>query len=323
MSSNTVKVDKQKLLSVYRKAILQQVDLDSVDRKVLEMAKRATANKKFEQQLDEKVQETFWQRIPNFVRVGAALMPLLFIGIGIFLAGSAAWPIISYFLPSFEFSHNQLRSPVPLQTMASRAEAQNLVFAKQEIAADDSEQELGRRVSDYPIMIDYDLDYTNLSNWFSENLADEELFNQQIEEYTLDIPSLNINNAKVRVGGTDLNKSLIQYPGTALPGQTGAPVIFGHSVLRQFYNPSEKNPRRYTSIFSTIMTLKPGDKIYLTYNNTRYTYEVQSNTEVQPTDTFILAQRLDARQLKLVTCVPEGTVLRRGIVIAQLVRDVE
>jgi LPXTG-site transpeptidase (sortase) family protein len=321
--NHTVKVNKQQLLSVYRKAVLRNVDLDEVDRKVLEMANREVANQKFEQHLDEKVQQTFWQRIPNFVRVGAALMPLLFIAVGIFLAGSAAWPIISYFLPSFEFTHNQLRSPVPLQTMASRQDAQNLVFAKQEISADETEEELGQPVSDYPIMIDYDLDYTNLSNWFSEYLTEEELSDQQIEEYTLDIPSLKVNGAKVRVGGTDLNKSLIQYPGTALPGQTGAPVIFGHSVLRQFYNPSEKNPRRYTSIFSTIMTLKPGEKIYLTYNNTRYTYEVQSNTEVQPTDTFILAQRLDARQLKLVTCVPEGTVLRRGIVIAQLVRDVE
>ncbi len=48
---------------------------------------------------------------------------------------------------------------------------------------------------------------------------------------------------------------------------------------------------------------------------------MQSNTEVQPTDTFILAQRYDVRQLKLVTCVPEGTVLRRGVVIATLVKE--
>ena len=160
-----------------------------------------------------------------------------------------------------------------------------------------------------------------MSNWFDEQSDDFASLNYEVEEYRLDIPSLNVSNTKVRVGGSDLNKSLIQYPGTALPGEPGAPVIFGHSVLRQFYNPSEKNPRRYSSIFSKIMTLKNGDKIYLTYNNVKYTYQVQSNTEVQPTDTFILAQRYDVRQLKLVTCVPEGTVLRRGIVIAQLVKE--
>jgi LPXTG-site transpeptidase (sortase) family protein len=69
------------------------------------------------------------------------------------------------------------------------------------------------------------------------------------------------------------------------------------------------------------MTLENGDRIYLTYDNVKYTYVVQGKTEVKPDDTFILAQRIDVRQLKLVTCVPEGTVLRRGVVTAQLVKE--
>jgi len=106
-----------------------------------------------------------------------------------------------------------------------------------------------------------------------------------------------------------------------LPGQPGAPVVFGHSLLRQFYNPKESNPRRYNSIFSTIMTLDKGDKIYLYYGDVRYTYVVEDKTEVKPTDTYILSQDYGVRQLKLVTCVPEGTYLRRGVVTAQLIRD--
>ena len=118
-----------------------------------------------------------------------------------------------------------------------------------------------------------------------------------------------------------MNKSLIAFPGTALPGEYGAPVIFGHSVLRQFYNPNEKNPRRYNSIFSTIMTLKNGDQIYVTHDNIKYTYVVQEKTEVKPTDVYILNQKYDAAHLKLVTCTPEGTYLRRGVVTAQLVKQ--
>jgi LPXTG-site transpeptidase (sortase) family protein len=318
------KIDKQQLLSVYRRALLRNVSLDLVDQKVFDLSKRELANRKFEAQLDEKVQESFWQRIPSFVRFGAAAMPLLLIVIGIILAGSAAWPILSYFMPKVSFANSSLLSPVPLADLKQANDQGNLVFAKQSINQDEGQQgteSLSAASLDEPIMLDYDLDFTNLSNWFGEHLAELQDFDQQAEEYRLDIPSLNISNAMVRVGGTDLNKSLIQYPGTALPGQMGAPVIFGHSVLRQFYNPSEKNPRRYTSVFSKIMTMKTGEKIYLTYNNVKYTYEVQSNTEVQPTDIFILSQRLDARQLKLVTCVPEGTVLRRGVVIAQLVKE--
>ena len=169
-----------------------------------------------------------------------------------------------------------------------------------------------------PKIMDIELDYTNLKNWFEEPMDTLEQENYS-SEYMIEIPKLDIENAKVHIGGTNLNKSLIQYPGTALPGDVGAPVIFGHSVLRQFYNPSEKNPNRYNSIFSTIMTLKNGDKIYLTHEGIKYEYVVLDKTEVKPEDTYILAQRNDAKLLKLVTCTPEGTYLRRGVITAQLV----
>ena len=173
-------------------------------------------------------------------------------------------------------------------------------------------------------MIDEELNYTKLNTWFTGSLPELAAGQAQrpdiVKEFTLDIPSLDIYNAEVKIGGTDLNSSLISYEGTALPGNPGAPVIFGHSVLRQFYNPSEKNPRRYNSIFSTIMTMKNGDEIFVTYDGVKYRYIVQEKAEVQPEDVYILTQQYDARQLKLVTCTPEGTYLRRGVVTAQLVQ---
>lgn len=314
--SKDLKINKQELLGVYRQALLKNVSLDELDEKVLDFAKRTKANQNFEKELDQKIEFKFWQRIPQFIKVGAAAIPLILIGIGIVLAGSAAWPIISQMLPKNEHNVANLLSPLSNSQLANSS---NLVFAKSNIIDENETKE--KAVLDEPIILDYNLDYTDLSNWFDDQSSGFEESDYKVEEYRLDIPAVAVSNSKVRVGGTDLNKSLIQYPGTALPGEPGAPVIFGHSVLRQFYNPSEKNPRRYSSIFSKIMTLKNGDKIYLTYNNVKYTYQVQSNTEVQPTDTFILAQRYDARQLKLVTCVPEGTILRRGVVIAQLVKE--
>ena len=314
--SKELKINKQELLGVYRQALLKNVSLDQLEEKVVDFAKRAKANQDFEKELDQKIKTKFWQRIPQFIKVGAAAIPLILIIIGIVLAGSAAWPIISQILPSDSQRVANLLSPL---SNSQLTDSSNLVFAKSSIV-DENVVET-KAVLDEPIILDYNLDYTDLSNWFDEQSSDFANLDYKVEEYRLDIPDVGLSNAKVRVGGTDLNKSLIQYPGTALPGEPGAPVIFGHSVLRQFYNPSEKNPRRYTSIFSKIMTLKNGDKIYLTYNNVKYTYQVQSNTEVQPTDTFILAQRYDARQLKLVTCVPEGTILRRGVVIAQLIKE--
>ncbi len=47
-------------------------------------------------------------------------------------------------------------------------------------------------------------------------------------------------------------------------------------------------------------------------------YGVKEKTEVKPTDLFILDQDKSVRELKLVTCTPEGTTLRRGVVTAVL-----
>ena len=306
-----LKIDRKKLLKVYRDAVAHDVSLDKIDKKVSDSLQRKEVNTEFEKKADKEQEEKLWQRIPKFVKVGATLIPAALILVGIFLAGSAIWPIINHYLPSGkEEVAGNLLSPVSSNQIMDSAE---YVFA--------SEDDYSTESLDEPIMIDQDLDYTDLSNWFDEEYDLAALVENQFDEYIIDIPKLNIKNATVRVGGTDLNKSLIQYPGTALPGQSGAPVIFGHSVLRQFYNPSEENNRRYMSIFSMIMTLKKGDEIYITYNNVKYSYRVESNAEVKPDDLFILAQRQDARQLKLVTCVPEGTTLHRGVVTAQLVKE--
>jgi len=157
------------------------------------------------------------------------------------------------------------------------------------------------------------LDYTKPENWFPEAGYPSQNVSK-ITSYNLSIPKIRIDNASVAVGGTDLSKSLIQYPGTANPGETGAPVIFGHSILRQFYN-----PKNYISIFSTIMTLEYGDEILIKFDGVNYRYKVVDKIEVKPEDIQILEQKYNGRYLKLVTCVPEGTYLRRGVVIAELI----
>ena len=69
------------------------------------------------------------------------------------------------------------------------------------------------------------------------------------------------------------------------------------------------------------MTLQSGDEIFLTHDDAQYKYVVRDKTEVKPEDTYILAQQFDSRKLKLVTCVPEGTYLKRGVVTAELVSN--
>lgn len=159
-------------------------------------------------------------------------------------------------------------------------------------------------------------DFTKASNWFTGGVAPEAFKKPKVAYYTVSIPRLKIENASVAIGGEDLTKNLIQYPGTALPGKNGNSVIFGHSVLPIFYNPKE-----YISIFSTLDSLKTGDEVFIEYDNVSYTYKVEDSFEVFPTDLQVLQQDPSDSFLTLVTCVPPGDPRRpkRLIVRARIV----
>jgi sortase A len=163
---------------------------------------------------------------------------------------------------------------------------------------------------------DVSTDYTQLSNWFVDDYSvPDQLINTSNSQssYYLSIPKLNIKDAVVTLGSMDLKKSLVQYPQTALPGQLGNTVVFGHSVLPQFFS-----PKNYLTIFSTLYKLKQGDEIILQYDQSVYKYVVEEMFEVKPTNLSVLEQRFDDKTLTLITCSPPGTYLRRLIIKAQL-----
>ena len=159
-------------------------------------------------------------------------------------------------------------------------------------------------------------DYTRARNWFVGGAKEEDFYTPKVSYYTISVKKLGIENASVAIGGEDLSKSLIQYPGTALPGRPGNAVIFGHSILPIFYNPKD-----YISIFSTLPTLKKGDDIVVNYDGISYQYKVETSFEVLPTDIQVLEQDSSDSFLTLVTCVPPGDPRkpRRLIVRARIV----
>lgn len=293
--------------------------LDKVDQKVSKLWQRTQVVEQVEAVDTKQYEQTLKKKIPAVVRYGALLLPVCFISAGLFLLGNAVVPLASYYVEKVQaLAKADLATPIPSDDVLTLIPT---VIA--EASSGQGTEALADSLYSAPTIIDTQLDYTNLANWFGEaglpTLSGEQSVNGEGVEYTLDIPAVDVENAKVVMGGTDLNSSLIQYPGTAEPGDAGAPVIFGHSVLRQFYNPSQKNPRRYSSIFSKIMTLKTGDDIFITRDNVKYHYKVREKSEVKPEDVYILTQNYDSHSLKLVTCTPEGTYLRRGVVTAELV----
>lgn len=256
---------------------------------------------------------------PSFARNSAAislprrlqphhLIPFILMAIGSVLVLGVVSPIMYHLLViSPKLTKAQVLSPLPTSLEESRSLAQ---VAGTTTALPETSQ---------AVTTTAETDYTKASNWFPTAQVSNPN-PSKITHYTISIPKLNIENAVVAIGGEDLTENLIQYPETANPGEFGAPVIFGHSILRQFYNPSESNPNRYISMFSTIMTLEAGDKIFVNFDGIEYTYQVTDKYEVKPEQVEVLQQRYDRQSLKLITCVPEGTYLRRGVIEAQLLK---
>lgn len=158
-------------------------------------------------------------------------------------------------------------------------------------------------------------DYTKAENWF-ESTVTPAFEDDGFKYFTLSIPKLKIEAATVAVGGDDLSDHLIQFPGTALPGQIGNSVIFGHSILPQYFD-----PENYLAIFSTLPSLDEGDVVYIDYEGMIYKYRVRDMFEVRPSDIQILEQSISSSFITLVTCTPPGHPLKpkRLIVRAELV----
>ena len=70
-------------------------------------------------------------------------------------------------------------------------------------------------------------DYTNAYNWYPG--LDTNSRNEV--EYSLSIPKIGIENAKVNNKDTDLTTHLVQYNADTYPPNQGNTIIFGHSTL--------------------------------------------------------------------------------------------
>lgn len=228
-------------------------------------------------------------------------LSLMLITLGIATFTTVAYPLINYqfaYAPSFQ--KTALISPV---TPVSLAQSDNTVSVVKKVEAAQSPTFVDE-------IVNTSFDYTDSTNWFAKSVKKEA---EEYAVYRLSIPKVRINNAEVRSDHTDLKQSLIQYPGTALPGNLGNTVIFGHSVLPQFFNPTN-----YLTIFSTLHTLSPGDIIDIHADGATYQYKISDMYETSPDDLSPLAQTYNGRYLTLITCTPPGTYLRRLIIKAYI-----
>lgn len=208
------------------------------------------------------------------------LLSLSFLVLGLFLISQAFYPVVGWYIFVMPGIGSKIISPIATAFPA-------LVQASE-------------------------ADSYSPSTWFTNIDKTVQASTAPVKTYTITIPKLKIENANVVVGG-DLRKSLVAWPTSAMPGTWGNNIIFGHSELPQF-----ANPKNYSGIFTFLMDLNEGDEIFVDYDGVRFRYQVIDKKVVDPTDIAVLEQRFDSSYLTLITCVPPGTVWKRGIIRAKL-----
>lgn len=110
----------------------------------------------------------------------------------------------------------------------------------------------------------------------------------------------------------ELEKGVVRYPGSALPGEQGNSFIFGHSSNYPWIKGD------YNSVFALLDNLEFGDEIIVYYKQRKYVYVIKEKKIVKPGDVKALDRDPSKKELSLMTCWPIGTTLKRMLVFAEL-----
>lgn len=133
------------------------------------------------------------------------------------------------------------------------------------------------------------------------------------EDFSLTVPKLKINDAKVLVDSNDLSKNLAHLPASALPGEKGNVFISGHSALSRFFS-------LQSALFANLSDLKKGDEITVNAAGAEFRYQVVESKVVDPTDLSVInAPDMSGRFITLMTCMPPGLNFKRLVVLGKMI----
>jgi sortase A len=133
-----------------------------------------------------------------------------------------------------------------------------------------------------------------------------------IPKINVEIPVIyDVNTIDESAVEKSLERGVVHYADTAVPGQNGNVVIVGHSSNNIL------NPGKYKFAFTLLHDLQSGDTFYLQKDGKRYTYQVYKRQIVSPNDVSVLGLADKPATATLITCDPPGTSNNRLVVTAQ------
>lgn len=133
-----------------------------------------------------------------------------------------------------------------------------------------------------------------------------------IPKINVEVPVVyDISSIEEKQIQSGLERGVVHYPTSAVPGQNGNVAIVGHSSNNIF------NKGKYKFAFVSLSKVEIGDTFMLHYGGTRYVYKVYDKRVVKPTDVSVLERQAKQATATLITCDPPGTALNRLIVVGE------
>lgn len=112
---------------------------------------------------------------------------------------------------------------------------------------------------------------------------------------------------------TWLDKGVVHYPGTAMPGEVGQTIILGHSA------PANWPMIKYDWVFSDLNDLQSGDRVFVYFNNKKIEYSVTEKKFLDRGDEVPQDGLANTKNvLILISCWPPGKNIQRIAVEAVL-----
>ncbi|MDD4287771.1 MAG: sortase [Candidatus Peribacteraceae bacterium] len=133
--------------------------------------------------------------------------------------------------------------------------------------------------------------------------------------FAISIPSIGIQDLTITHPQDPFSKNGILEPlkyGVGhlfgYPGAGGKIMVYGHSSGYPW------DLSQYTKIFRQINRLNVGDRVYITYSGSLYTYEVTQKQAVDAADTSPFNDNGNGEELILYTCWPPDSISQRYLV---------
>jgi len=147
----------------------------------------------------------------------------------------------------------------------------------------------------------------------------EQIHNSLPKEGSIEIPKIGITAPIIFAEKNDLkslkeylDRGVLLYPGSALPGDIGTAIILGHSA-------SPSWPKvKYDWVFGKLNELEPDDKIFIFIENKKIIYEVNNKIFLEKGAEIPSDEKNPGSTLYLVSCWPPGRDVKRIVVKATL-----